>query len=407
LQREKAEVERKGAVMKEYYTENIIGDIAESIQLLEEKKAIDHAKEIVIYGLDHWGYAIKTILANAGYRITGYVDDDVAKVIEIRRKAKGMVARYVNGTENALGVYLPEEKLKEDVSNRIILTASVKIDKIKNILSALGYEENRNFFCLYAWGEAEFDKYVQGKSELSLKDIQEVGKNILRDVDAQCRQLNLRYWVCGGTLLGVVRHKGFIPWDDDIDIFLPWRDYKILMEKYKDSEQYLMLSPERSRRLDYNMHRAKIVDRRTIVREGWGIIRNVLGVWLDIYPIIGLPTDAEERHTFITSVYESEREKVEMFYADSGDMKRYSSFYEQQMLFYDKFDFDASEYVGVMLTPYKEKDCTARTVYDKTFRMPFEDVEVNVPSGYREYLDNLYGKEWEKMPDESKRQSDH
>ena len=73
----------------------------------------------------------------------------------------------------------------------------------------------------------------------------------------------------------------------------------------------------------------------------------------------------------------------------------------------ERYDFDTSAYVGVLGTVYGEKDCTHRNVYDKVMRMPFEDIEVNVAAGYKEYLDNLYGTDWMKLPDEDKRISHH
>ncbi len=73
----------------------------------------------------------------------------------------------------------------------------------------------------------------------------------------------------------------------------------------------------------------------------------------------------------------------------------------------EKYDFDQSDYVGVLATAYKEKDCTTRKVYDSTLRFTFEDIEVNVPLGYEEYLMNLYGKNWMELPEEGKRVSHH
>ena len=85
----------------------------------------------------------------------------------------------------------------------------------------------------------------------------------------------------------------------------------------------------------------------------------------------------------------------------------YNRWYLAQEEFLRKYDFDKSDYVGVLATAYGEKDCTTRKVYDETLRMPFEDMEVNVPIGYKEYLDNLYGDDWMELPDESKRVSHH
>ena len=57
--------------------------------------------------------------------------------------------------------------------------------------------------------------------EISLEEIKKIELELLSYVDSVCKKENIRYFLCGGTLLGAVRHKGFIPWDDDIDIVMP------------------------------------------------------------------------------------------------------------------------------------------------------------------------------------------
>ena len=63
--------------------------------------------------------------------------------------------------------------------------------------------------------------------------------------------------------------------------------------------------------------------------------------------------------------------------------------------------------MGVLGTAYGERDCTGRGVYNATIRRTFEDIEVNVAAGYQEYLDNLYGNDWMRIPDKSKRKTHH
>lgn len=87
--------------------------------------------------------------------------------------------------------------------------------------------------------------------------------------------------------------------------------------------------------------------------------------------------------------------------------RRFSKWYDCQKEFLGRYDFDKASYVGVLGTIYGEKDCTARKVYEETLRMPFEDIVVNVPAGYGEYLGNLYGDDWMRLPKESQRKSHH
>ena len=68
--------------------------------------------------------------------------------------------------------------------------------------------------------------------DTELKSIQ---YEILTELDALCKKLNIRYSLCGGSLLGAVRHKAFIPWDDDIDIIMPRPDYDALISYCRDN----------------------------------------------------------------------------------------------------------------------------------------------------------------------------
>ena len=72
------------------------------------------------------------------------------------------------------------------------------------------------------------NNYLKRFKENELRSCQLKQLEILKIFDRICRKHNLRYWIDGGTLLGAVRHKGFIPWDDDLDVAMPSEDYKKL-----------------------------------------------------------------------------------------------------------------------------------------------------------------------------------
>ena len=80
--------------------------------------------------------------------------------------------------------------------------------------------------------------------ELSLRDIQLIELNILNYLDSKCKKLNLRYGLTSGSVLGAIRHKGFIPWDDDIDVVMPRPDYELLIsEMQSDDSRYVLKTP--------------------------------------------------------------------------------------------------------------------------------------------------------------------
>ena len=78
--------------------------------------------------------------------------------------------------------------------------------------------------------------------ELSLQELKEIEFDILKVFDAFCKENNIRYFFAYGTLLGAIRYKGFIPWDDDVDVLVPREDYDRMLTLFRDSEKYQMFS---------------------------------------------------------------------------------------------------------------------------------------------------------------------
>ena len=114
-------------------------------------------------------------------------------------------------------------------------------------------------------------------------------------------------------------------------------------------------------------------------------------------------SDEKERKLLLREVVEVERKFTEKFYRSNGNIRKRNEAYDDIIEISERYNFDDSEYVGIIGTQYREKDIMTRKVFDETIRMPFEDIEVNVPIGYKEYLDNIYGSDWMEIPSEEKR----
>lgn len=394
--------------MESYCLKSIIGGIANGIERLIGQKVIDRGSKVILYGLERHSFAMRTILANLGYPIIeGYVSDDEALMAKYQFDIKNFACRFLNRAEDAIHVWSVEERLVPFDPNALILVASEKYAEAKERLEFLGYEENVHFYIVYDFRERELEALFENRIRMTLPEIQQTEKEILAYVDELCRKYSLRYWVCGGTLLGTIRHKGFIPWDDDIDIFLPWRDYQRLIAVFEETEYFSMLGFGTTERNDFPDPLAKVVDKRTIIDENIGTVRKVNPLFVDVFPLVGMPEDAEERKLFFAGYKELNRRIWQAFYDTNGRVDVFPEWYGKQKEYLAAYDFDTASYVGVLGTAYWEKDCTSRQVYETTLRMPFEDIEVNVPSGYKEYLDNLYGPDWMVVPEESRRKTHH
>jgi lipopolysaccharide cholinephosphotransferase len=126
-----------------------------------------------------------------------------------------------------------------------------------------------------------------------IQELRQIQTGILDKVHQFCEQHNLRYFLSSGTLIGAVRHKGYIPWDDDIDIYMPRQDYEQFLQTFYDEEGvYRAINPVTEPHYYYTF--AKVVDQRTRMvekeTEGYEI-----GVYMDIFPVDYVTEDVQER----------------------------------------------------------------------------------------------------------------
>ena len=132
---------------------------------------------------------------------------------------------------------------------------------------------------------------------LSSRDIQQVGNKILLFIKEVCDSNNIKFFLAYGTALGAVRHKGFIPWDDDIDIYMLRSDYEKFWQIVSiSSSRYKLLDVEHSP--EYFMPQVKMIDSKTQI--DWHIVnrKSSLGVWVDIYVLDNVPDDDRELKRF-------------------------------------------------------------------------------------------------------------
>lgn len=139
-----------------------------------------------------------------------------------------------------------------------------------------------------------------------IKEIQMISLEILKFIDKICRKNKITYSICGGTLLGAIRHKGFIPWDDDIDIMMPRPEYErflqIMDEDSNTNNKYKCLHYGKEFP-NYYYRFAKVVDLSTKLEESTLINNDDLGIFVDVFPVDGIDNKKAKKYVKKSTFY--------------------------------------------------------------------------------------------------------
>ena len=255
--------------------------------------------------------------------------------------------------------------------------------------------------------------------KLTIDELRFIQIDILDDVDRFCRENQLRYSLCGGTLLGAVRHGGYIPWDDDIDILMPRPDYERFASRYHSNENVVLDLRKQEATLELCL---KVSRNGTVMRDiEFG--RSLWGVNIDVFPVDGVPEDADlhcekilkMRDTLarICPFYKVVPEK-KVFWFFKYLLKRvcYPYFGSSLMLkasidsLAASYPFGKSRLSGAVLGSYGKREPIPSEVFLEYETILFEGKEYQSIKRYDAYLSALYG-EYMKLPPEEKRVAPH
>lgn len=119
------------------------------------------------------------------------------------------------------------------------------------------------------------------------------------DIDRFCRNNNISYTISAGTMLGAIRHGGFIPWDDDADLFMLRKDFDRFVKVYKSDRYHLLFNTNCGEEYFMSAY-AKVSDPKTTIVDRKA--RTKYGVYVDIFPLDDVPENPKERHEFMHRV---------------------------------------------------------------------------------------------------------
>lgn len=246
--------------------------------------------------------------------------------------------------------------------------------------------------------------------------------DMLKFIDLFCKQNNITYFLHAGTLLGAVRHKGFIPWDDDIDICMPRDDFQNFLEIFQNTQEYELQFYDRMK--DYNLPYAKIRDKRTLRIDKFTDEPYIpeKGLDVDIFIIDGYSNNIilRKMHFAIQNRLFKEflRSGIKMKDTDKFIKKIlrrvYQFFFSQRLLakcvnfFAGFWNIKKVEYAGCMVGLYRHKMEVAKSKsFQKIVEGEFEGEKFPIPGDADDVLKSIYGLNYMSPPPVEKRTSTH
>ena len=257
--------------------------------------------------------------------------------------------------------------------------------------------------------------------ELTLKELQLESLKILADVHRFCENKQIHYSIDYGTLIGALRHNGFIPWDDDVDIVMPRPDYERFCNSYQSDDYEMIYYGNDSSALAAFARVVDCKETRYETERPW--TKQESGVWIDIFPIDGVETDAEQYAKRYNSLkwlskvaYKFRRQNHHIKDGDSL-WSKFKTHLAQIIGFGGRLPASMIRHMVSKMsnvpygsTPYLGQ-CSClddgpiqfpKEDFSEFVLLPFEQYEFYAMSGYDHHLKQLYG-DYMQLPPEDKR----
>lgn len=260
---------------------------------------------------------------------------------------------------------------------------------------------------------------------MELRDLQLRELDILNECLKIIEKYNLRYFMLGGTFLGAIRHKGFIPWDDDIDIGMPRPDYEKFIEiAEKELPDYLKLVSFKNDS-NYKKYFIKIINKNiSFIREDT-IEQNETNLWIDIFPLDGMPNNKVLRKIHAFKLLFRRLQFQYSVFNYGVNIRKKRPLHEQILIklgyvytkivhlnvdkqlkkldkLLQKYSYEKSTYVVNFMGAYKFKEMFPKSYYDNPIEYDFENTKLIGASEYDKILTQMYG-DYMRPPAENQR----
>lgn len=265
--------------------------------------------------------------------------------------------------------------------------------------------------------------------KISFRDAQLGAYEILKFLDAFCRKNNLTYFLMYGSLIGAVRDKGIIPWDDDIDIMMPRPDYDKLIQICSTENILPFKLFENSIVSEYPHPISRMSDQRYKTNfaneKDYGI-----GLFVDIYPLDGVGNDLKRAHKLIKKAYrnaslcfltsrkkfgrDNTKSKIRMAVKFPAyiwaNLLGNHHYIKKSIKLCKEYSYEESKYVSGIAQPFRESNGENKNIYLKEWfeviETEFEGRKFCIPKGYDKILKMGYGDYMVPLP-ENQRDTHH
>lgn len=255
--------------------------------------------------------------------------------------------------------------------------------------------------------------------EITLQELKDIQLEILDSVHEFCTKNNLKYSISYGTLLGAKRHGGYIPWDDDIDIMMPRKDYEAFIKTYKNPIYQVY---HHSITSGYQIPFAKVGNSRTIINEE-SAMKLQIGINIDIFPIDVCPANKSEISRFLKHKLMINRLYKVFIYKRSDDHLKWKVIrsiiniilcnkpLEVLCRIMDnmssRYRNERSKYMGIIATSNTEpRSIMDSKIFEDYTTIKFEGKTYMTIKGSDEFLSKTYG-DWETLPPIEKQVTHH
>ena len=260
-----------------------------------------------------------------------------------------------------------------------------------------------------------------------LKLLQEIELENLRMLMEICEKNHLRYYLIGGSLLGAMRHKGFIPWDDDIDVGLPRPDYNRFVQIAKGYLPAHMDVKTMTSDPNYKCYFTRLINNKKKIYWDHGQYTAVIGVWMDVFPLDGLPKNRLLRklQVFRVKLNKALYKFTQIDYVTTNRTNRPLS--ERVLIRFaqlthigklmdadkrlkkldravQRYDYDTCAYAWNFYGCYGKREIVPHIQLGGSRTAQFEGMQVSIPEAAEDYLTSIYG-DYMKLPPEDQRKS--